>query len=57
MKSLIQRFWSDEDGAAAIEYALIAALVGVGIAVGATELGTDLSNFFKLLGDSLPTTI
>jgi pilus assembly protein Flp/PilA len=57
MKSLIQRFWSDEEGAAAIEYALIAALVGVGIAAGATELGTDLSSFFKLLADKLPTTI
>ena len=35
MKSLFVRFAQDESGAAAIEYALIALIIGLGILVGA----------------------
>ena len=38
----IQAFLREEDGAAAIEYGLIAALIAVAIIVGATLLGTSL---------------
>ena len=37
-------FISDESGASAAEYALILAIVGVGIAVAATTLGTNIKN-------------
>jgi pilus assembly protein Flp/PilA len=37
----------------AIEYGLIAALVGVGIAVAAQTLGTSLSTLFTNIGTSL----
>ena len=44
----IQKFVRDEEGVTAIEYGLIAALIAVGIIVGATALGVSLN---KLFGD------
>jgi pilus assembly protein Flp/PilA len=44
---------ADENGVTAIEYGLIAALVGVGIAVAAKGLGTNLSTLFDNIGSSL----
>ena len=49
MKNLFARFMNDESGATAIEYGLIAALIGVGIIVAATSLGTQLSNTFSTI--------
>ena len=46
MKEAIQRFWRDEDGATAIEYGLIAGLIAVVIAVGATTLGSTIKTLF-----------
>lgn len=43
---LWQHFIDDESGATAIEYGLLAALVALGIALGATALGTELGLFF-----------
>jgi len=37
--SMLKRFWKDESGADATEYALLAALVAVGIIGGASSLG------------------
>ena len=42
----IRSFIRDEDGAAAIEYGLIAALIAIAIIVGATLLGTSLNGLF-----------
>ena len=39
MTNLIKRFANDEAGVTAIEYGLIAALVAVGLILGATALG------------------
>lgn len=46
MKSLFARFASDESGATAIEYGLIAAIVGVGLVTSLTNLKTSLSGTF-----------
>ena len=46
----IRSFIRDEDGAAAIEYGLIAALIAIAIIVGATALGTNLNGLFVRLG-------
>jgi pilus assembly protein Flp/PilA len=46
MKTLISRFAKNESGATAIEYGLIAVLVGVAIIAGASALGSSLSNTF-----------
>ena len=49
----IARFLKNEDGATAIEYGLIAALVGVVIITGATTLGTKLNTTFEAVAASL----
>ena len=46
MKSLITRFAKSESGATAIEYALLAALISVGIIVSATTLGQEIAATF-----------
>lgn len=43
MKNLITRFANDEDGATAIEYGLIAALIAVAIIASVTALGKNVS--------------
>jgi len=43
MRNIIRSFIRDESGAAAAEYALILAIVGAGIAVAASNLGTAIS--------------
>ena len=37
------RFWGDEDGAAAAEYALLLAIIAAGLAVAAGTLGSSIS--------------
>lgn len=56
MKAAIQRFWNDEDGATAIEYGLIAGLIAVVIAVGATTLGTTIKKLFCDIAEKLGAT-
>jgi len=46
MKKLVARFAKDESGVTAIEYGLIASLVGVAIVLGATTLGGKLNTTF-----------
>jgi pilus assembly protein Flp/PilA len=47
MAKVIQKFLHDEQGATAIEYGLIASLIGVAIIAGATALGTSLNSTFQ----------
>ncbi len=49
------RFMSDESGATAIEYGLIAALISVGIIAAASALGDSLGNLFNNIGNRLNT--
>jgi len=53
MKTLFNRFVKDESGATAIEYGLIASLIGVAIIVGATALGGSLNNTFSNLSSKM----
>lgn len=53
MKNLFARFAKDESGATAIEYGLIAALIGVGIITAATSVGTEVSGTFDDVATSL----
>jgi pilus assembly protein Flp/PilA len=46
MKTFLARFAHDESGATAIEYGLIAALIGVAIVTGASAVGTNLGALF-----------
>ena len=47
MKNLVTKFAKDESGATAIEYGLIAALIGIAIIVGANSLGDQLNGKFR----------
>jgi pilus assembly protein Flp/PilA len=47
MTKFISKFVSDESGATAIEYGLIAALIAVAIITALTLLGGNISNAFN----------
>jgi pilus assembly protein Flp/PilA len=49
----IKQFLNDEEGAVAIEYALLAALIALGIAVGANALGDCIGTFFTNIATAL----
>jgi pilus assembly protein Flp/PilA len=53
MKSLFSRFVNDESGATAIEYALIAAIIGIGIIAGLGSLRTQLQATFSKVDSEL----
>ncbi len=53
MKTLLTRFAEDASGATAIEYGLIAAIVGVGIIVGLTQLQSGLNTLFGNINTQL----
>jgi len=47
MKNFFQKMLGDKSGASAAEYALILALVGVAIILGATQLGVAIDGKFS----------
>jgi pilus assembly protein Flp/PilA len=53
MKNFVLRFWRDESGATAIEYALIAAGISIVIIAAVNGLGTNLSGKFDTINSSL----
>jgi pilus assembly protein Flp/PilA len=55
--SAVKAFAADENGVTAIEYGLIAALVGVGIITGATALGGKLGKLFTDIGTKVGVTV
>ncbi len=55
MKNQLMAFWKDEEGATAIEYALIAGLIAVAIITALTFLGGEIATLFNEIGQKLPT--
>jgi pilus assembly protein Flp/PilA len=53
MSKIFARFVKDESGATAIEYGLIASLIGVAIIAGVRALGTQLSGTFAKVSGNL----
>lgn len=53
MKALINKFLKDEDGATAIEYGLIAALIAVAIITAVTAVGDNLDTTFSEVASAL----
>lgn len=49
----ISSFLKREDGATAIEYAIIAGLIAIAIIAGAEALGENISTLFELIGTKL----
>ena len=53
MRTLMLRFAKNESGATAIEYGLIATLIGVAMIVGAGAVGGQLNTVFNAIKDKL----
>ncbi len=53
MMRLLKSFLADAKGATAIEYGLIAALIGIGLLTGLSALTGSLDNTFRMLNESL----
>lgn len=55
MYAIFKQFVQDESGATAIEYGLIALLVGLGILTGARTLHNSIEEQFKATANSVKT--
>ena len=55
MVKAMVRFLKDEEGATAIEYGLIAALISVAIIVGAGLVGTAVNSTFESVAGTMNT--
>ena len=53
LKLKVSSFFEREDGASAIEYAIIAGLIAIAIIAAATTLGGEVSTTFKSISDTL----
>jgi pilus assembly protein Flp/PilA len=53
MSEAFSRFLKNESGATAIEYGLIAGLIGVVVITAVTAVGTKVSNQFLTIGNAL----
>ena len=54
---LIKRYAADDSGATALEYGLIAGLIGVGILVGIGKFATNQDSAWNGLADKVTNTI
>jgi pilus assembly protein Flp/PilA len=50
---MLRKFWNDENGGTAIEYALIAGSIAMAIIAGLLLMGPQLSNIFSNVGNSM----
>lgn len=53
MKQQLLKLWRDEDGATAIEYALIAGLIAVAIIGVLGTMGEEIKRFFGVISTEL----
>jgi pilus assembly protein Flp/PilA len=51
--SAIKAFAAEERGITAIEYGLMAALIGLALSTGAGKLGTSLTTAFETIGNAI----
>jgi pilus assembly protein Flp/PilA len=51
--TLFNRFLKDESGATAIEYALIAAIIGIGLITALGPLRDNITDLFNTIGGGL----
>lgn len=52
-RSALKRFWRDERGATAIEYAMIASLIFLAIVTSVTTFGTKTTNTFQYIANKI----
>ena len=53
MRSLINRFSNDDEGAALVEYGMLVGLIAVICVVAVTNLGTEISTAFSNIASAL----
>ena len=53
MKAMIQKFFREEEGATAVEYGLLVALIAVAIMTAVGTLGTNLNTKFSAVATSV----
>jgi pilus assembly protein Flp/PilA len=53
MLALVKRFFDDERGATATEYAMLIIFIALAIAGGATLLGSNINTLFSRIGASI----
>lgn len=53
MLNMLKKFWNEDDGASAVEYGLLVALIAVVIIAAVSLLGTNLSTTFDDVAGSL----
>lgn len=54
MLQTLKRLWKDEDAPTAVEYAIMVAVIGLVIIVGAQALGTNVNTTFTTAADRVP---
>lgn len=54
MFQVVNNFMRDEEGATAVEYGLIAALIAVAVLTSVTDIGTQLKAVFVSIKNALP---
>ena len=54
MTKLLKRLWKDEEGATAVEYGIMVALIALVIIVGVKSLGTNLQSTFNTAANTVP---
>lgn len=55
--SAVKAFAADENGVTAIEYGLMAALIGLALVTGAGDLGTALGKAFTSIGTKVTNAV
>lgn len=53
LKHAVKNFWNDEEGATAIEYGLLVALIALVIIVAVTAVGGRLNTVFQTIANCL----
>ena len=54
MKKLVRMLWKDEEGATAVEYGIMVALIALVIIAAVTTLGTNLQQTFTQAATTVP---
>lgn len=52
-KQILAAYWQDDDGATAIEYGLIVALIGIALMAGAASLGDANGNSWQNISNKV----
>jgi pilus assembly protein Flp/PilA len=57
MESILSKLWGDESGQDLVEYALVAALVGLSATAGLRILATTIGSAFTSIGSRLTVNV